>query len=236
MGDRGDSQNGDDEHPAAPVEYRQHRFAVPPGAVDLTLIRHGESEPARPNESFPMVDGHGDPALHPAGHAQAQAVAERLGGEHFDALYVTTLRRTHQTLAPLAAQLGMTPAVEPDLREVCLGDWDGGLYRIKAAEQDPIFMASIETGEWGLIPGAETTAAVQARVGAALDRMAAVHRDQRVAACVHGGVIAAVMALATGARPFAFLGAENGSIHRLVLHETRIRVRTFNDTGHLAKA
>ncbi|MEM7441313.1 MAG: histidine phosphatase family protein [Pseudomonadota bacterium] len=214
-------------------EYRQHKFSYPKGAVDLTLIRHGESEPARPGESFPMVDGHGDPALHADGLVQAEAVGQRLGHERFDALYVTTLRRTHQTMAPLAKRLDMTPAVEPDLREVCLGDWDGGLYRIKAAQRDPLFVRSLEEHEWGHIPGAETTAQVFARVEAALARVLAAHADERIAICVHGGIIAAVMALATGARPFTFLGAENGSIHRFVLGPEGLRVRTFNEVSHL---
>ena len=124
-------------------EYRQHVFQVPPRAVDLLLIRHGESAAARPGESFPMVDGHGDPDLHENGRRQAEQVGARLAATPLAALYVTTLRRTHQTAAPLAARLGLTPLVEPDLREICLGEWDGGLYRIKAAEGAPSFSARL---------------------------------------------------------------------------------------------
>ena len=200
-------------------EYRQHVYKVPAGATEVILIRHGESMPARPGVSFPMVEGHGDPALHQEGHRQAEAVAARLGKERFDALYVTILQRTHQTMAPLAARLGMEPKVERDLREVCLGEWDGGLYRIKAAERDPVYLRAAEAQEWGHIHGAETNAQVHARVRAALDRLAAAHVDERIAVCVHGGIIGTVMAMATGSEPFAFLGAANGSIHRVVLHE-----------------
>ena len=116
-------------------EYHQTSYAPPPGASDILLIRHGRTEAARPGVSFAMKDGHGDPALHPEGEKQAQAVAERLKSEPFAAIYVTTLRRTHQTAAPLAAALRLEPRIEADLREVHLGDWDGGLYRIKAAEE-----------------------------------------------------------------------------------------------------
>ncbi|MEY8840596.1 histidine phosphatase family protein, partial [Cribrihabitans sp. XS_ASV171] len=137
-------------------EYRQSVYAPPPGATDLLLVRHGESEPARPGESFAMTQGHGDPALHPDGERQARAVAERLRHDPIAAIYVTILRRTHQTAAPLAEALGLTPIVEPDLREVHLGDWDGGLYRIKAAEGDPAFVRAKQRQEWGEIPGAET--------------------------------------------------------------------------------
>jgi len=214
-------------------EYRQHVYRPPVGAVDLLLIRHGESEPARPGESFQMKDGHGDPALHPQGQAQAQAVGERLKGDPLAALYVTTLRRTHQTAAPLAAYLGLTPVIEPDLREVHLGDWDGGLYRIKAAEGDPAFARATQAQEWGEIPGAETTAQLHARVRAGLLRIAARHADQRVAAVVHGGVIGAALSIATGAAPFAFNGAGNGSISRLVILGDQMVVRGFNDVTHL---
>lgn len=214
-------------------EYRQPVYRPPAGAMDLLLIRHGESAPARPGERFPMKDGHGDPALHPNGEAQARAIAERLQNERLDAVYVTPLRRTHQTAAPLLERLGITPIEEPDLREVHLGDWDGGEYRIRAANNDPAWLRALENHEWGEIPGAETTAALQARVGDALFRMAARHADQRVAAFVHGGVIGAALSLATGARPFAFLGAANGSISRLVIHGTTMSLRGYNDCAHL---
>ncbi len=214
-------------------EYRQHVYRPPAGAADILLIRHGESMPARPGESFPMAGGHGDPALHETGQAQAAAVAERLQRAPLAAIYVTTLQRTHQTAAPLAARLGLTPRVESDLREVHLGDWDGGLYRIKAAENDPAFQRALERREWGEIPGAETTAALHTRVRAGLLRIAAAHPDQLVAAVVHGGVIGAAMAMASGADAFAFNGAANGSISRLVIQGERMTVRGFNDCAHL---
>lgn len=216
-----------------PQEYRQPVYRPPEGACDILLIRHGESMPARPGESFPMKDGHGDPPLHPNGHSQASAVGDRLRHERFDALYVTTLQRTHQTAAPLALALGMTPMVEPDLREVCLGEWDGGEYRIRAANRDPIYVRMLETQDWGVIPGAESSETFMARVRAGIERIAAAHPDQRVAAFVHGGVVAAAMALASGARPMAFAGAANGSISRVVLHNGAWTVRGFNDCSHL---
>jgi probable phosphoglycerate mutase len=215
-------------------EYRQPKFSLPKGAADLILIRHGETEAARPGESFPLKDGHGDPALHPDGEVQAVQVARRLKSEAISAIYVTKLRRTHQTAAPLAQALGLAPVEDPDLHEVHLGDWDGGLYRIKAAQNDPAFQRAFERQEWGEIPRAETTASVQTRVQRGLLRIGAAHPDETVAVVVHGGVIAAAMAVASGSQPFAFRGAENGSISRMVVQGDRITVRTFNDVSHLS--
>lgn len=214
-------------------EYHQTKYSPPKGAADILLIRHGRTEPARPGQSFPMVDGHGDPALHPEGHEQAEAVAQRLKDEDLAALYVTTLRRTHQTVAPLAAHLGLEPRVEADLREVCLGDWDGGEYRIRAAQGDPAFERFKANQEWGEIPGAETTAQFHARVRAGLLRIAAAHPDQRVAAVVHGGVVGAAMSIASGAQPLAFTGCANGAISRIVILGETMIVKGFNDCAHL---
>ncbi|MEL6240931.1 MAG: histidine phosphatase family protein [Pseudomonadota bacterium] len=215
-------------------EFRQPVYAPPKGAADLLLIRHGESEPARPGQSFRLKDGHGDPALHPQGEQQALAVGERLRTAPLAALYVTKLRRTHQTAAPLAGHLGTAPVEDPDLHEVHLGDWDGGLYRIKAAEGDPVFRKVQETQDWGHIPGAETRQAFFDRIERGLMRIAAAHADQQVGVFVHGGVIAAALSMASGATPFAFQGAANGSISRIVIEGTRMSVRGFNDTAHLA--
>src|SRR3954451_7827978 len=122
----------------APTEYRQTKFRKPPGSTEIILVRHGESEPMVPGRPFPLVGGHGDPALAPDGEVQAERVADRLESQRIDAIYVTTLRRTAQTAAPLAARLGLTPVVEADLREVYLGEWEGELFRQRVAEGHPI--------------------------------------------------------------------------------------------------
>jgi 2,3-bisphosphoglycerate-dependent phosphoglycerate mutase len=216
---------------AAP--YRQARFRPPPGATELLLIRHGESQPADPDRPFALVDGHADPALDPVGHDQARRLAGRLAGGRIDAIYVTTLRRTVQTAAPLAERLGLTPRVEPGLREVHLGDWEAGLYRKMVAERHPVAERMWAEERWDVIPGAEPAAEFAARVGDSIRRLAAAHPDQRLAVVVHGGVIGQALALASGSRPFAFLGADNGSISRLVVAGDRWVVRGFNDTAHL---
>lgn len=214
-------------------KYRQHRFTPPPGSTTILLVRHGESAPANPNEPFPLVDGHGDPELHPEGILQAQRVGERLRQERIDAIYVSTLQRTHQTAAPLAAALGITPVVEPDLREVFLGDWEGGVFRVKAATGDPLFFKVFEEQRWDVIPNAEPHESFASRVRSALHRIAKAHPDGRVVAVAHGGVIGQALAMASQSRGFAFEGADNASISEIVIHGERVIVRRFNDTSHL---
>jgi probable phosphoglycerate mutase len=222
-----------DDPAAGPVSYRQPGFPTIPSAVDILLIRHGESQPYTPGIPFPLADGHGDPSLAPEGHEQAKLLADRLSSTSIDAIYVTSLCRTAQTAAPLAARLGLTPVVEPGLREVHLGEWEGGEYRQRMAERDPLVREVFAQQRWDVIPGAEPAAAFEARVRAAIVRLAGAHRDQRVAVFTHGGVIGQVLALASGSRPFAFLSADNASISRLVIAGELWIVRGFNDTAHL---
>lgn len=215
-------------------EYRQPRFRRPPGSTELFLVRHGESEPAVPGRSFDLVDGHGDPALASEGREQAARVADRLTDQGIEALYVSTLRRTVETAAPLAERLGLVPQVEPDLREVYLGEWEGGLFRQGVAENHPIAQELLAKERWDVIPGAEPHEAFVARVAAAARRIVAAHPGQRVAVFSHGGVIGQLMSQAVGGgRSFAFLGCDNGSISQLVAIGDRWVVRRFNDTAHL---
>lgn len=216
------------------TEYRQHRFQLPPGATDLLLIRHGESAPARVGVPIVQVDGHADPDLDPRGTQEAELVAARLADEDVTAIYVTTLRRTVQTAAPLAARTGITPTVEADLREVYLGEWEGAAFRKHIRERHPIAVEMWEQQRWDPIPGSEPMDALRKRVSAAIGRIAAHHPDERVVAFTHGGIIGMIVHLATGSTPFAFVGADNGSLtHLVVLPDDRWIVRRFNDTGHL---
>jgi len=214
-------------------EYHQLPFSPPPGALDLLLVRHGASAPYIPGRSFALVDGQGDPELAPEGHQQAERVAARLAGMGVDAIYVTTLRRTVQTADPLVRLTGRSCVVEPDLREIMLGEWEGGLFRQRVGEGHPIAVRMIAEQRWGVIPGAEADEDFAARVRAAILKMAASHPDQRVVAFTHGGVIGQVLHQASGSKPFAFSAADNGSISQIVVHEDRWIVRRFNDTAHL---
>ncbi len=150
-----------------PRKFPQHRFAPPPGACEILMLRHGESAPHVEGEEFPLVDGHGDPALSPEGRVQAEQAADRLiaTGERISAIYVTTLQRTHQTAAPLAARLGLEPIVEPELREVFLGDWEGGEVRKRLADGDPIALKMAVTAALGRDPRCRTRGDVR-RAGA----------------------------------------------------------------------
>jgi 2,3-bisphosphoglycerate-dependent phosphoglycerate mutase len=211
--------------------YRQHRFSVPADATEVVLARHGASAPAIPGVLFPRLDGHGDPPLAPEGEEQAQLLCARLRAEQVDAVFVTGLVRTIQTAAPL----GRETTEIPELREVRLGEWEGGPFRIKLAEGDPVALRAVAEERWDVIPGAESMEGFADRVRTGLEKVVAATGTGRVAvAFVHGGVIGEACRQATSSRPFAFLHSDNCSLTRLVrFADGRWLLRSFNDTSHL---
>jgi broad specificity phosphatase PhoE len=112
----------------------------------------------------------------------------------------TNLARTRATAAAIfAAGYPDQPlAVEPDLAEQFLGDWQGipheALVERLRHPPHPFWPHAAEEQP----PGGESFAAVQARVGAALERIAERHAGEDVVIVAHGGSIRAALAHALG--------------------------------------
>ena len=164
---------------------------------------------------------------------QAELLADRLQHDSLAAIYVTTLQRTHETAAPLAERLALPVIEEPDLREVHLGEWEGGLLRERAAAGDPLFQRIFAEERWDVIPGAEPHDSFDARVWRGFRRIVEAHPDQRVAAVAHGGVIGQLLHRVTKSHRFAFAGSDNASISEVVAGPDRIVLRRYNDVAHL---
>jgi probable phosphoglycerate mutase len=218
---------------STPRRFSQVPYEGPPGSTELYLVRHGASADAVEGEEFEFIDGHGNPPLSDIGREQAELVGARLAHLTIDAIYVTTLRRTVETAAPLVRRTGLTPLVEPDLREVNLGEWEGGLFRQKMADADPMALRMMQEERWDVVPGAESAEEFGGRIRRAIERLRIAHPDGRVVAFSHGAAIGEVLAQATGSRPFAFLMSDNAAIARLVLTAEGSILRGFNDTAHL---
>ena len=209
---------------------------MPKGATEIILVRHGASEAAFPDTPFPLIDGRADPNLSDAGYEQASALADRLASEEITRLFVTPLRRTHQTVAPLAQSTGLEPAVVDELAEVHLGEWEGGEFRVRVAQSDPLVREIFVQERWDVIPGAESLESLGRRVRVGVERIVEETGPDAVAVAVaHGGVIGEICRQATASRPFAFVHMDNGSVSRLVVHANgRWMLRSFNETSHLA--
>ena len=218
---------------SAPQEFPQRSLVPPEGSTRVLLVRHGQTVAAQLDEPFPLVDGHGDPVLTELGHRQAELTAQRLALTEITGLYVTTLVRTVQTAEPLARRLGITPSVEPDLREVFLGEFEGGRFRIELENGHEAFAEVWRSGTFDAIPGAETWAQLAERAQNGLRRIVARHPGETVVVVSHGGAIGALIASLTGATPLTFFSPANCSISELLITPEQAMLRRFNDSGHL---
>jgi broad specificity phosphatase PhoE len=88
----------------------------------LILIRHGQTPANVDGILESTVPG---PGLTTLGETQAAELVEALEDQPIDALFVSTMIRTHLTAAPLVAARGLEPIERAGLREIEAGDVEG---------------------------------------------------------------------------------------------------------------
>ena len=216
----------------------QRPFRLADDEIELVLVRHGATAAHSDGAPADLLGGQSDPPLTDDGIWQAEAVAARLVAEPLAALFVTPLRRTAETAAPLVGATGLAPAVVPELREIHLGDWEGGEFQARVHGRDPLVARMFDEQRWDVLPNAEPMPAFAHRVARGLARIASAAGHGRIAAAfVHSAVIAEACRQATGSRALAFLGVENGALTRLVrTSDGTWLLRSFNETVHLGQA
>jgi len=160
----------------------------------LYLIRHGEVEGAADGRFF----GRTDVPLSPTGLRQAGALARRLAAARIDAVYASDLRRARDSAAPLAATRALAPMLEPALREMAMGRWEGLTFG-EIRRRDP---GAVRRWAADLVacpfPGGESLLELRARVLPALGRILARHPGRRIAVVAHGGPNRVILAEALG--------------------------------------
>jgi 2,3-bisphosphoglycerate-dependent phosphoglycerate mutase len=196
--------------------------------TEVILVRHARSADVVPGEPESF-----DPPLHPEGVAQAEALARRLHPKTLDAVYASNLVRTQQTAAPVLDGRQLELVIRPDLREVFLGDWEGGVFRQKAVDGGPEWQRFLDTGRWDVIPGAETDAALRGRMVGAVDAIAAAHEGASVLVVSHGGAINAFLAEILNVPRTQFTAVENTGVTIVRYGQGRRMLLTVNDTHHL---
>jgi probable phosphoglycerate mutase len=154
-------------------------------AVDLYLIRHGESE----GNHYRRCHGHTNSQLTPNGRLQARALAERLYGIPIAAVYSSDLRRAMET-ARLAIP-HLPPNAVPGLREIFLGMWEDLPWGEVMHSWPDAYEAFIP-------PDGESHNEVQARMRASLHSIATAHAGQSVAVVSHGMALRLLCAALTG--------------------------------------
>jgi broad specificity phosphatase PhoE len=153
----------------------------------ILFVRHGQT-PA--NVGGILDTAAPGPGLTDLGTRQAQAIVDALGHEKITAIYVSKLVRTHETAAPLAAALGLTPVELPGTHEIEAGDVEGR----RDHEAVRTYMTTVFA--WGagdpspVMPGGSDGHAFFTRFDDAVAGVAAQHPDDATVVVVsHGAAI-----------------------------------------------
>ncbi|TGB41605.1 histidine phosphatase family protein [Mycolicibacterium peregrinum] len=160
----------------------------------VTFVRHAQSEG---NASGLIDTKTPGPVLTPLGRQQAQAVADKLGDNNYDAIYASTMVRTQLTAAPMSQRLGLPIQVLPGLQEIEAGVFEGtpeanaaggyGLYPIAWAL--PGVIPQIPFDKSTYMPGTNLNGYVfDERVRGALQTMYD-NGDRNAVVFSHGGTI-----------------------------------------------
>lgn len=160
----------------------------------LLLIRHGETD----WNVAGRWQGQTDVPLNARGRAQAAALVSRLAGTPLAAIYSSDLSRARETAEILARNVGLSVQVDPRLREIDLGEWEGLLATdIQARYADLLAQRWIDPFSV-FPPGGETAASALARARAALKDIVQRHAPGPVALISHGFLLALLRLHSTG--------------------------------------
>ena len=202
------------------------------------LVRHGVTAWNRAMR----FQGHSDIPLDAEGQEQALKIGARIAAllELPVAVYSSDLSRARDTAAAIAAPLGLPVNTTPELRETCLGAWEGlNRVEIEARGEGELLEGYIRDSLTNRPPDSETLEAVYDRMNRAWDEIRAAQHPGPVVIVGHGGSLRALICAALSA-PLVSMQRfflDNASLS--VLEETvsaegeRRRVLLVNDTGHL---
>ena len=200
------------------------------------LIRHGESM----WNGERRIQGNQDPPLSPRGRRQAEILARqlRLDLRRAAAIYASPLRRAAETAEAVRAATGLPVVPDPDLREMCLGKWEG----MTVSEIQAAFPGTYE--EWLADPlahpalGGERLEVFGRRVTAAFERIRAAQPGRDAILVSHGGPIKAVLCYVLGLeiRSLFRIKQDNTAVSLVEVDDATRRVVLVNDTCHLAEA
>jgi broad specificity phosphatase PhoE len=150
---------------------------IPASAASFLFIRHAEST-SNANTATTIAEVI-DAPLTALGHQQAQDLAGVLAGYDITTIYTSALQRTKQTIAPTAAQFGLTPITDARTNEWYIGD---ATSLAELGQANPLGIigawAAGNTAAKANLPNAESLDDLAARVVPAWQEIINLHKDE----------------------------------------------------------
>ncbi len=191
--------------------------------MELIFVRHAQPVLVELGEAA------ADPQLSTQGVEQAEAVAHWLSGERIDAIVHSPARRTAETAAAIARELGLTPTVDHGFLEFNAGDHDYLTVEEMKARNDPRFDV-VARGE---LYGVDAEAYQDGLVTAA-ERQISAHPGGKVVVVSHAGAINCYFARVADVAKMIWIPPAFASISRIgARRDGRRGIISINETGHL---
>lgn len=199
-------------------------------ATQLILVRHGSIGEGWQGRYV----GRTDPPLDETGTRQARALARALAGRGIERCFCSPLRRALDTAMQITRPMDRTATVEPDLREVDFGRWEGRTFD-EIQKQDPALVD--EWAKWDMdfsFPEGERITDFLTRAHALADRLAREEADTLLVVS-HGGVIRSMLCHLLGMETRCYLSFEvsPASITALRLYAGKGVLTELNHRCHL---
>lgn len=199
-------------------------------ARTVILLRHARSTA---NVAGVLAGRSTGVELDEKGAEQATALAERMSGVHVVRIVSSPLTRCRQTLAPVAAALGLPVEIDERFAEVDYGTWTGRPLKDLAGED--LWRIVQARASAAVFPEGEGLAEVSARAVAAVAELVA-EGGGPVLVCSHGDVIKAILADALGMHLDSFqrINVNPASLSVVRYSSMRPMVDRINDTADLS--
>jgi broad specificity phosphatase PhoE len=200
--------------------------------MHIYLVRHGQKR--KDQDRFSR--GFFDPDLTRLGMQQAHQTGQRLKGLPMQAIFTSDLARTRQTAEIINQYIARPLQTRPDLREICMGDWEGVSFETLAEREDAYYLAWRQHTQDLPYPNGESGADVLVRITSFLDELCQQNLED-VLLVTHGGLIRVLVSasLLLGMEKRFHIPVSNCSLSILEMscssHE--IKLVCLNDTAHL---
>lgn len=185
------------------------------------LVRHGQTEWNR----VERFRGRADLSLNETGVKQAEAAAASLRGQQVAAIYSSPLKRALQTADAIANQLKLPVQPLEGLIDIDFGSFQGLSAEEARKKDNQLLTMWLEKPHLVRFPNGESLDIVRRRVLAAVDELAAKHKDQTVILVSHKVVCQVLMC--------AMLGLDNSHFWRVRQDVTAINIFEIRDGAPL---
>lgn len=159
----------------------------------LYLCRHGEVA----DQYLPTSYGHLNVPLSERGIAQSRTLGRTLSAFPLDAVYCSDLDRAVFAAELVAAECELAPILQPSLREIGMGDWEGRKVADLNAEFRELVASFFADPVGFQFPSGESFSEFTDRVDQALAQILSSHYGH-VAIIAHAGVCRAIIGRALG--------------------------------------